>query len=392
MGVPIENIQVGNELHPLSAQTLNTPASIDGVAFDGGESITHYTVCSTAAGTAEKTISVGGEYTRDSGSAVRVKFTYANTASNPTLDVNNTGAAPISVYGDQNADSATWQAGETLDLVFDGTRWQIVGGGIASTTIRGRVKLDATPTSGSNNAPSSGGVYAQLALKAPLASPALTGTPTAPTASPGDNSTKLATTAYVDAAVAVEKARAEAVEATKADQSFAEYILLREEEDRQILFGSVVEAAEDSYPELRSSPIHNAITIGGSVYPRMDRTRMAIDRILGRTVAFNQLAALTIQSGTYDDVTITVNADHSITVSWEAVAAGRVYDITAANVPLIQNHVYYAAGGYDNTLYITNTYTAAVDIRKPRTIVKSDYTTKVSSIGLISRQEARRGL
>lgn len=203
MGVPIENIQVGNETHPISASTLNTPASIDGVAFDGGESITHYTVCSTAAGTAEKTVSVGGEYTRDSGSAVRVKFTYANTASNPTLDVNNTGAAPISVYGDQNADSATWQAGETLDLVFDGTRWQIVGGGIASTTIRGRVKLDATPTSGSNNAPSSGGVYAQLALKAPLASPALTGTPTAPTAPAGTSSTQIATTAYVDAAEAV---------------------------------------------------------------------------------------------------------------------------------------------------------------------------------------------
>ena len=34
-------------------------------------------------------------------------------------------------------------------------------------------------------------------LKAPLASPALTGTPTAPTPTPGDDSTKLATTAYV---------------------------------------------------------------------------------------------------------------------------------------------------------------------------------------------------
>jgi hypothetical protein len=36
------------------------------------------------------------------------------------------------------------------------------------------------------------------ALKAPLASPALTGTPTAPTQTAGDNSTKLATTAYAD--------------------------------------------------------------------------------------------------------------------------------------------------------------------------------------------------
>ena len=38
----------------------------------------------------------------------------------------------------------------------------------------------------------------ELALKAPLASPALTGTPTAPTQTAGDNSTKIATTAYVD--------------------------------------------------------------------------------------------------------------------------------------------------------------------------------------------------
>jgi hypothetical protein len=43
---------------------------------------------------------------------------------------------------------------------------------------------------------------ADLADKAPLASPALTGTPTAPTATAGTNSTQVATTAYADAAVA----------------------------------------------------------------------------------------------------------------------------------------------------------------------------------------------
>jgi hypothetical protein len=41
-----------------------------------------------------------------------------------------------------------------------------------------------------------------LALKAPLDSPALTGNPTAPTQDPGDNSTKLANTAFVAAAIA----------------------------------------------------------------------------------------------------------------------------------------------------------------------------------------------
>jgi len=40
-----------------------------------------------------------------------------------------------------------------------------------------------------------------LSLKAPLASPALTGTPTAPTASTGDDSTQIATTAFVQTAV-----------------------------------------------------------------------------------------------------------------------------------------------------------------------------------------------
>lgn len=41
-----------------------------------------------------------------------------------------------------------------------------------------------------------------LALKAPLASPALTGTPTAPTQAAGNNSTRLANTAFVSAAIA----------------------------------------------------------------------------------------------------------------------------------------------------------------------------------------------
>jgi hypothetical protein len=44
-------------------------------------------------------------------------------------------------------------------------------------------------------------VQTQLDTKAPLASPSLTGTPTAPTASSGTNTTQVATTAFVEAAV-----------------------------------------------------------------------------------------------------------------------------------------------------------------------------------------------
>jgi hypothetical protein len=44
------------------------------------------------------------------------------------------------------------------------------------------------------------GLVADLALKSPLASPTFTGTPAAPTATPGTNTTQIATTAYVQAA------------------------------------------------------------------------------------------------------------------------------------------------------------------------------------------------
>ena len=54
-----------------------------------------------------------------------------------------------------------------------------------------------------------------LSAKAPLASPAFTGTPTAPTQTALTNNTDIATTAYTDTAVGVETTRAEAAEATK---------------------------------------------------------------------------------------------------------------------------------------------------------------------------------
>lgn len=64
-----------------------------------------------------------------------------------------------------------------------------------SSINRGTVQGDGT---GESAFSAFGKINSNFLLAAPLASPALTGTPTAPTPSANDNSTKLATTAYVD--------------------------------------------------------------------------------------------------------------------------------------------------------------------------------------------------
>jgi hypothetical protein len=89
---------------------------------------------------------------------------------------------------------------------------------VYDTTNNGKVDVaetaEAVPWTGVTGKPSSfapsahnhptseiTGLDAALAGKAPLASPALTGTPTAPTATGGTNSTQIATTAFVAAAI-----------------------------------------------------------------------------------------------------------------------------------------------------------------------------------------------
>jgi hypothetical protein len=71
-----------------------------------------------------------------------------------------------------------------IEYYDDGATWQAVS--LASSQLIGNIP-ESQVTS----------LVADLAAKAPLASPALTGNPTAPTQSSGDNSTKIATTAYV---------------------------------------------------------------------------------------------------------------------------------------------------------------------------------------------------
>lgn len=84
-----------------------------------------YGTCSTAAGTAAKVVSLSG-FKLQTGAEVTVSFTVTNTASSPTLNVNNTGAKGIRYLGAAVA-AGYLAAGRIYRLLYDGSYWNIVG-------------------------------------------------------------------------------------------------------------------------------------------------------------------------------------------------------------------------------------------------------------------------
>ena len=89
----------------------------------------NYGTCSTAAGTAAKVVALSG-FVLATGAEITVKFSATNTAANPTLNVNSTGAKGIR-YKNAAVPSGYIVANKTYRFVYDGTYWQIVGDVIA---------------------------------------------------------------------------------------------------------------------------------------------------------------------------------------------------------------------------------------------------------------------
>lgn len=101
------------------------------------------------------------------GQCFRFTSAGANTGAT-TLNINSIGAKAITKYGTTALASGDIPSGAVIEVVYDGTQFQLVGNG--------------------------------LTTYAPLASPAFTGTPTAPTAAQGTNTTQIATTEFVQKA------------------------------------------------------------------------------------------------------------------------------------------------------------------------------------------------
>lgn len=110
------------------ADKLTTARYIDGITFNGASNIHHYGTCSTAAGTAAKTASVNGgsNFSLVTGAKIYIKFSAANTVANPTLNINSTGAKNIYYQGAALTVAQSWEAGETVPFIYDGTNWNII--------------------------------------------------------------------------------------------------------------------------------------------------------------------------------------------------------------------------------------------------------------------------
>lgn len=137
-------------------------------------------------------------YTSVSGSLVPVGAGVLNTESIDAL---------------ADVDTTTVPPGVGQVLKWDGTNWtpannantdavtSVAGKTGAVTLAKADVGLEDVDNTSDLNKPISTATQTALNAKAPLASPALTGSPTAPTATAGTNTTQLATTAFVGAAI-----------------------------------------------------------------------------------------------------------------------------------------------------------------------------------------------
>lgn len=97
------------------------PQGQTGAAGKDGQML--YATCNTAAGTVAKVASLAaGSLSLKAGATVAIKFTYANTASSPTLNIAGTGAKAMYIQGVRDV---YWNAGATVSFTYDGTNWRV---------------------------------------------------------------------------------------------------------------------------------------------------------------------------------------------------------------------------------------------------------------------------
>ena len=142
------------------ATKWRTARNINGMSVDGSENRANYGICSTASATVAKTVSCVG-YGLVTGAEITVRFTVTNTAANPTLNVNSTGAKPI-YYRGTAITAGYLAANRTYAFRYNGTQYELVGDidtnatynnmSAASASAEGKAGLVPAPSAGKQNA------------------------------------------------------------------------------------------------------------------------------------------------------------------------------------------------------------------------------------------------
>lgn len=106
---------------PQGPQGPTGPQGQTGAAGKDGQML--YATCDTAAGTVAKVATLAsGTLSLKAGATVAVKFTYANTASSPTLNIAGTGAKAMYIQGVRDV---YWTDGATVTFTYDGINWRV---------------------------------------------------------------------------------------------------------------------------------------------------------------------------------------------------------------------------------------------------------------------------
>lgn len=142
----------GTHTHTVSGfLTSHQTIKQDGIT---GATVNRFGKCTVASGTAAKTVSItSGTFSLEAGAMVTVKFDNANTANNPTLNVNSKGAKNIFQNGAQIASGSNKELLKGVcTFIYDGTQWHLIGNYIDNGGGSGTTYIASTDTIGSASA------------------------------------------------------------------------------------------------------------------------------------------------------------------------------------------------------------------------------------------------
>lgn len=128
--------------------TANAAQSSANIALKNG---VWYCTCTTAAATSEKTVNVANNSASfpslTNGLQIRVRFSYQNTASDPTLNVNSLGAKAIKLNSTDTMPSYGWRGGEMVGFTYYSNTWYQDNGLIGNENAYGTLRLTSDITS-----------------------------------------------------------------------------------------------------------------------------------------------------------------------------------------------------------------------------------------------------